>query len=232
MKLNKILWSRVFLCTKEKDNIQSLKQKLTQFTWNKLLYCLCSDKEKIWACCCSKTWISWRFWASICCFIYALVVSWAGYAVFSDLPFIILFSLVFWSKITILFKFFSKKTNHLWTTLSTLFFFIISVTFILSVNFFVSPNCSITFVSICWAFFKQSFFEYLLPFYVHFLEISLQEVAHFQRDLHPLDLYLLFLSCFWLLLFHEGSKMISKVSPRYCKFFEVVQVIGYILPYG
>ena len=122
MKLNKILWSRVFLWTKEKDKIQSLKQKLTQFTWNKLLYCICSDKEKIWACCCSKSWISWSFWASICYFIYVLVVSWAGFAVFSDRPFIIFFLLVFWSKITILFKFFSKKTNHLWTTLSTLFF--------------------------------------------------------------------------------------------------------------
>ena len=218
--------------TKEKDKIQSLKQKLTQFTWNKLLYCICSDKENIWACYCSKTWIFWSFWASICCFIYALVVSWAAYAVFSDRPSIIFFLLVFWSKITILFKFFSKKNNHLWTTLSTLFFFIISVSFILPVNFVVSPNCSITFLFICWAFFKQSFFEYLLPFYVHFLQISVQEVVYFQRDLHPLDPYLLFLSCFWLVLFHEGSKMISNASPRYCKFFEVVQVISCILPYG
>ena len=227
MKLNKILWSRVFLWTKEKDKIQSLKQKLTQFTWNKLLYCICSDKENIWACYCSKTWIFWSFWASICYFIYALVVSWAAYAVFSDRPFIIFFLLVFWSKITILFKFFSKKNNHLWTTLSTLFFFIISVTFILPVNFVVSPNCSITFVSICWAFFKQSFFEYLLPFYVHFLQISVQEVVYFQRDLHLLDRT--FCSClvfdlYFFMRVVKWSLRLRPVTANFSKLFKLSAV--------
>ena len=73
-------------------------------------------------------------------------------------------------------------------------------------------NCliflSLPILLICW------FFEYMLRFYVHFLQISLlglQEVATFD-----------FSSCFWLVPFHEGSKMISKTSRRYCKFFAVV----------
>ena len=40
----------------------------------------------------------------------------------SPSPFIVLFLQVFWSKFAILFKFFSKKTNHFLTKPSTLFF--------------------------------------------------------------------------------------------------------------
>ena len=57
-KLNKFLWKR-FLWTTVKDSIQSLTQKLTQFTWITLLYCLCKSKAKIWSCCCCKAWIAW-----------------------------------------------------------------------------------------------------------------------------------------------------------------------------
>ena len=48
--------------TKEKDSKQSLTQKLTQFTWNTLHYCLCKSKAKIWAYCCCNVWIAWFFW--------------------------------------------------------------------------------------------------------------------------------------------------------------------------
>ena len=77
------------------------------------------------------------------------------------------------------------------------------------------------FVLISWAFFslvfyQTGFFEYLLRFYVHFLQISqlgLQELATFG-----------FSFCFWLVPFHEGSKMISKTSRPYGKFFTVVKL--------
>ena len=59
---------KVFLSTKEKDSMQSLKQYLTQFTWNTLIYCLCNNKAKIWACCCCKAWIPWLCWDWICWF--------------------------------------------------------------------------------------------------------------------------------------------------------------------
>ena len=51
-------YERVFLWTIEKDSIESLTEKLTQFIWNTLLYCLCRSKAKIWACCCCKAWIT------------------------------------------------------------------------------------------------------------------------------------------------------------------------------
>ena len=35
---------------------------------NTLLYCLCSNNAKIWACCCCKAWIAWLCWACICWF--------------------------------------------------------------------------------------------------------------------------------------------------------------------
>ena len=56
-----------------KFSLQSLKQNLTQFTWNTLLYCLCNNKAKIWACCCCKAWIAWLCWAWICWFC---IMSW------------------------------------------------------------------------------------------------------------------------------------------------------------
>ena len=67
---------------------------------------------------------------------------------------------------------------------------------------------------VCWFCIISVFFEYLLRFYVHFLQVSLlglQEVTTFD-----------FLSCFWLAPFHEGSKMIFKTSRLYSEFFTVV----------
>ena len=62
-----------FLVNKRKDSIQSLTQKLTQFTWNTLLYCLCKSKAKIWACCCCKAWIAWFCWV---CIYWHCIMSW------------------------------------------------------------------------------------------------------------------------------------------------------------
>ena len=59
---------------------------------------------------------------------------------------------------------------------------------------------------ICWFCIIRVFFKYLLRFHVHFLQIfllGLQEVTTFD-----------FSSRFWLVPFHEGSKMISKTSCR------------------
>ena len=70
-KLNKILW-KSFLMNKRKDSMQSLKQNLTQFLWNTLLYCLC-NKTKIWACCYGKAWIAWLCWAWVFWFC---IMSW------------------------------------------------------------------------------------------------------------------------------------------------------------
>ena len=138
---------------------------------------------------------------------------------FPSFPFIVLFLQVFWSKFAVLFKFFSKKTNHFLTKPSTLFLSPVSLSSCL-LRFHVSLNLSIDFFSYFLSFlffrfrYQAVFFECLLRFYFHFLQISLlglQEVATFD-----------FSSCFWLVPFHEGSKMISKTSSRYCKFFAVV----------
>ena len=148
---------------------------------------------------------------------------------FPSLSFIVFFLQTFWSKFTILFKFFLKKTNHFWTTPSTLFLFPVSLSSC-SLRFLVSPNLSVAFFSILelsfFCFWYQTiFFDYLLWFYVYVLQISLfrlQEVAYFQRALHLPGPYL------WLLALlltwkycHEVSKMISKTSRRSCKFFAV-----------
>ena len=55
------LMKQSFLVKKRKDQIQSLKQNLTYFTWNEPLYCLGAKKKKnkIWACYCCKAWIAW-----------------------------------------------------------------------------------------------------------------------------------------------------------------------------
>ena len=138
---------------------------------------------------------------------------------FPSFPFIVLFLQVFWSKFAVLFKFFSKKTNHFLTKPSTLFLSPVSLSSCL-LRFHVSLNLSIDFFSYFLSFlffrfrYQAVFFECLLRFYFHFLQISLlglQEVATFD-----------FSSCFWLVPVHEGSKMISETSRRYCKFFAVV----------
>ena len=136
---------------------------------------------------------------------------------FPSFPFIVLFLQVFWSKFAVLFKFFSKKTNHFLTKPSTLISSPVSLS--LASYVFISleifPFIFFLFLELSYFRFRYHavFFKYLLQFYVHFLQFSLlglQEVATFD-----------FSSCFWLVPFHEGSKMISKTSRRYCKFFAV-----------
>ena len=138
---------------------------------------------------------------------------------FPSFPFILLFFQIFWFESAILFKFFARKTNQFLTKPLTLFLSPVSLSSCLF-PFHVSPNLSIDFfflfleLSLFCFRYQTVFFEYLLRFYIHFLQISLlglQEVATFD-----------FSSCFWLVPFHEGSKMISKTSRRYCKFFAVV----------
>ena len=137
---------------------------------------------------------------------------------FPSFPFIVLFLQVFWSNFEILLKFLSKKSNRFLAKPSTSFLspasLILSLTFsCLSKSF----HCFFfLFLELCFYRFRDQtvFFAYLLQLYVYFLQISLlglQEAA-------TLD----FLSCFWLVPFHEGSKMISKNSRRYCKFFAFV----------
>ena len=97
---------------------------------------------------------------------------------FLSYPFIVLFLQVFWFKFANLFKFFSKKTNHFSTEPSTLFLSPVSLSSC-PLSFHVSPNLSIVFFFlISWAFFfsfliSDCLFEYVLRFYVHFLQISL-----------------------------------------------------------
>ena len=139
---------------------------------------------------------------------------------FPSFPFIVLFLQVFWSKFAILFKLFSTKTNHFSTKSLILFLSPVSLSSLASYVFMSLQNLSINFFSYFLSFlfvhfrYQTVFFEYLLRFYVHFLQISLlglQEVATFD-----------FSSCFWLVPVHEGSNIISETSRRYCKFFAVV----------
>ena len=132
---------------------------------------------------------------------------------FLSFPFIVWFLQVFWAKFVILFMFFSKKTTHLLFKPSTLF---LSSTVSLSscplrfscLSKFL--HCFLFsiffFLELSWFRFRYQtvLFEYLLWFYIRFLQISLlglQEVA------------CCCLSCFWLAPFYESSKMISKTSP-------------------
>ena len=65
---------------------------------------------------------------------------------FPGFPSIVLLLQVFWSKFTILFKFFSKKTNHFLTKPSTLFLSPVPLSSC-PLHFHVSPNLSIAFFS-------------------------------------------------------------------------------------
>ena len=200
-------------------NLSSFK---SQFPWNTLLYCLCNNKAKIWACCCCQGLDCLTFLSLDLLILYNELVMLS----FPSFPFIVLFLQVFWSKLAILFKFSSKKINHFLTKISTLFLSPVSLSSC-SLRFHVSANLSIDFsflfleLSFFLFWYQTAFFECLFRLYVHFLQISLglQEVATFD-----------FPSCFWLVPFHEGNKMLSKASRCYCKFFAVVYVIGYI-PY-
>ena len=103
-EVEQVLWNRVFFWTKEKDWIQSLKQNLTTFTWNKLFYFLRSNKSKIWDCFRSKAWIIWLCKVCICWFCVI----------------IFFFLQVYWSKFAMFFKFFSKNNQP---PLNNIFYF-------------------------------------------------------------------------------------------------------------
>ena len=156
-----------------------MKQNLTKFTWNKPLYCLCSNKSKIWTCYCYKLWIAW-----LCCVSLVILYNELVMLSYPSFPFILFFSQVIWSKLGTLFKLFAKRTNHFWTTPSTLFLSPVSLSSC-SLRFFLSlqifPLLFSHFLSFHF-FWYIVFFEYLLWFYVYFLQISLsclQEVAYF-----------------------------------------------------
>ena len=70
---------------------------------------------------------------------------------FPSFPFIVLFLQVFWSKFAVLFKFFSKKTNHFLTKPSTLILSPVSLSSCL-LRFHISRDLSIYFFLISWAF--------------------------------------------------------------------------------
>ena len=176
---------------------------------------------------------------------------------FPGFPSIVLLLQVFWSKFTILFKFFSKKTNHFLTKPSTLFFspsvtlqthhvdstfkrrgngrfHVVSTWNLRSVfvgNFHLA---SYVFMSlqifplisflISWAFF-------FFVFDIRLFWVSASVLRSLSSNLSVRSSR----SCYlWLLVllltctFHEVSKMVSKASRRYCKFFAIVCVISYI----
>ena len=78
---------------------------------------------------------------------------------------------------------------------------------------------------------SETYLDYSIPFDDNSLEISGYYQALFQAIIIS-GWYLWFLVLLWLVPFYEGSKMISTASRRYSKFFAVVQVISYIVPYG
>ena len=208
---------KVFLWTKEKNSVQSLKQNLTQFTPLKYTTLLSLQQQ--------SQDLSLLLLQGLDCLTLLSLDLLTLYnelfmLPFPSFPFIVLFLQIFWSKFAILFKLFSTKTNHFSTKSLILFLSPVSLSSLASYVFMSLQNLSINFFSYFLSFlfvhfrYQTVFFEYLLRFYVHFLQISLlglQEVATFD-----------FSSCFWLVPFHEGSKMISKTSRRYCKFFAVV----------
>ena len=110
---------------------------------------------------------------------------------FPTFPFIVLFLQVFESKFAILYKFFSMKTNRFLSKPSTLFLSTVSLsTFISSLTFsYLSKSFHCFFfsdflseLSFFRVRYQTFFFEYLLRFYLHFLQISLlglQEVTIF-----------------------------------------------------
>ena len=132
---------------------------------------------------------------------------------FPSFPFIVLFLQVFWSKFAILFKFFSKKTNHFLCKPSTLFLFTVSL---VSYIFMFLQIFPLLFFLISWVLlFSFSISDGL--FWVSASVLRSLSSNLFVRSSR--SCYLWLLSCFWLVPFHEGSKMISKTSHRYCKFF-------------
>ena len=143
-----------------------------------------------------------------------------------------LFLQAFWSKLATFLKVFSNKMNKKQPLLKYNFYyvFITSVTFVLHLTFFVSPNLSFVFFS----FLDLSFFVLNIDclFWVSALDLPLlssnpsvmSRSCYSQRDLDPLGRYLWFLVLFLTsTYFHEVIKMIWKISHRYSKFFAVVR---------
>ena len=137
------------------------------------------------------------------------------------------------------FSSFSQRIiNHLLTTSFTLFFITSVVFFFLLYMFFCVSKYFNCFFIISRAFFfwfliSDCLFWDLRPLHVHFFQVSLkvlQEVAHFQRALNPLGQYL-DLSCLFFICTVRIVKWSLRLNAVTCKFFTVVQVIGYILPY-
>ena len=127
---------------------------------------------------------------------------------FSSFPFIFLFLRVFWSKFAILFEVFLKKTPTT-SQLNLQFCFYPQCYFHLASYVLMSLQIlPLFFFLMSWAFFfsfsmSDCLFEYLLRFYVHFLQISLLGL---QKVAATFD----FSSCFWLI--HLFMKVI-KWSP-------------------
>ena len=96
---------------------------------------------------------------------------------FPRLHFIVFFLQVLWSKFAILFKFFSKKTNHFWNTPSTMFLSPVSLSFCSS-RFFVFPNLFIGFFS----FLELSFFRF--RYRLSFLSICFGSTFTFFKSLY------------------------------------------------
>ena len=219
--MNKVLWNRVFFWTKEKDWIQSLKQNLTTFTWNKLFYFLRSNKSKIWDCFRSKAWIIFARFVFV-----DFVSSFFSSCRSTDL------------NLRCFSSFSQRIINHLLTRSFTLFFITSVVFFFLLYMFFCVSKYFNCFFIISRAFFfwfliSDCLFWDLRPLHVHFFQVSLkvlQEVAHFQRALNPLGQYL-DLSCLFFICTVRIVKWSLRLNAVTCKFFTVVQVIGYILPY-
>ena len=137
-------------------------------------------------------WIAWLCWA---CIFWFCIISWLGMLSFLSFPFIVFFLQVFWSKFAILFKFFSKKTNHFWATPSTLFLSLVPLS-PCSLHVFVSLQI---FLLLFFSFIEFLFF--VLYIRLSFLSICFGSAFIFvkspckvfkklQRALHPLGHYL------------------------------------------
>ena len=195
MKLNKILWNRNRGSCERKR--KSLKQKLTKLTWNKLCYCLRSNKGKIWAYYCIKAWIVWLCWACICLFF---VMS--GLCCFSRASLSFFFP---WKSSDLNSRPCSSFSRRKPTAsdLHLLLCFLSPVPLSsFPLRFLVSPN-----LSVAWAFFFSFSISsclfwvstYVLRSLSSNLPVGSLEVAHFQRALNPLGqnfwLFVLFLAC-------------------------------------
>ena len=120
---------KVFLWTKEKNSVQSLKQNLTQFTPLKYTTLLSLQQQSQDL---SLLLLQGLDFLTLLSLDLLILCNELVMLSFPSLTFIVLFLQVFWSKFAILLKFYLKKTNHFSTKPSTLF---LSPTFILPLTF-------------------------------------------------------------------------------------------------